>query len=237
MRKNGTPCEIHVDLPCKVSVKARGYWSGGMQATELLGYLGALLTLATFSMKTMVHLRVAGIAANIAFVAYGALGSVHPVLLLHLVLLPLNAWRLQQLLRLTREIREASAHGLSVDWLKPYTRCKSVRTGQTLFRRGDAATDVLFVLSGQFRAVEADVPLSKGDVFGELGLISRERRRTQTVVCEQDGVLLQITYDEVRQLYFQNPKFGFFFLELVAERLMRDANRSSEDRASKLRVA
>ena len=36
----------------------------------------------------------------------------------------------------------------------------------------------------------------------------------QTVVCEQDGALLQITYDEVRQLYFQNPKFGFFFLEL-----------------------
>jgi hypothetical protein len=26
-------------------------------------------------------------------------------------------------------------------------------------------------------------------------------------------------------MYFQNPRFGFFFLELVAERLMRDANR------------
>ena len=25
-------------------------------------------------------------------------------------------------------------------------------------------------------------------------------------------------------MYFQNPRFGFFFLELVAERLMRDAN-------------
>ena len=34
-----------------------------------------------------------------------------------------------------------------------------------------------------------------------------------------------MNYDEVRQMYFQNPRFGFFFLELVAERLMRDANR------------
>ena len=208
-----------------------------MRPIELLGYLGALLTLATFSMKTMMHLRMAGIAANIAFVAYGALGTVYPVLLLHLVLLPLNAWRLQQLLRLTREIREASMHGLSVDWLKPYTRYKSVRSGQTLFRRGDIATEVLFVLNGRFRAVEADVPLAKGEVFGELGLITRDHRRTQTVVCEQDGALLQITYDEVRQLYFQNPKFGFFFLQLAAERLMRDANHSGEDRAGKLRAA
>ena len=47
----------------------------------------------------------------------------------------------------------------------------------------------------------------------------------QTVVCEQAGSLLQINYDEVRQMYFQNPRFGFFFLELVAERLLRDANR------------
>ena len=208
-----------------------------MQAIEWLGYLGALLTLATFSMKTMMHLRIAGIAANVAFVSYGALGSVYPVLLLHLVLLPLNAWRLHQLLRLTREIREASLHGLSVDWLKPYTRYRAVRAGQTLFRRGDAATEVLFVLNGHFRAVEADVPLHKGEVFGELGLIARDQRRTQTVVCEQDGALLQITYDEVRQLYFQNPKFGFFFLQLAAERLMRDANRVGEARSSGLRAA
>jgi CRP/FNR family transcriptional regulator, cyclic AMP receptor protein len=205
--------------------------------TEQLGYLGASLTLATFSMKTMLHLRIAGIAANFAFVTYGALGSVYPVLLLHLVLLPLNAWRLHQLLRLTREIRDASAHGLSVDWLKPFTRYRSVRAGQTVFHRGDVATEVLFVLNGRFRAVEADVPLAKGEVFGELGLISRDHRRTQTIVCEQDGALLRITYDEVRQLYFQNPKFGFFFLQLAAERLIRDANRSSEGCASNLRPA
>jgi CRP/FNR family transcriptional regulator, cyclic AMP receptor protein len=226
-----------VDLPCRSAAKAGQSWSRGMQVIELLGYLGALLTLATFSMKTMLHLRIAGIVANFAFVAYGALGSVYPVLLLHLVLLPLNAWRLHQLLRLTREIREASAHGLSVDWLKPYTRCKAVHAGQMLFRRGDVASEVLFVLNGRFRAVEADVVLARGEVFGELGLISRDHRRTQTVVCEQDGALLQITYDEVRQLYFQNPKFGFFFLQLAAERLQRDANRASEDRASKLRAA
>jgi CRP/FNR family transcriptional regulator, cyclic AMP receptor protein len=126
---------------------------------------------------------------------------------------------------MTRQIKATSASRLSMEWLKPFSRRKDAQAGETLFRKGDAATEILFVLSGRFRAVEADVVLEQGEVIGELGLITKEHKRTQTVVCEQAGSLLQINYDEVRQMYFQNPRFGFFFLELVAERLMRDANR------------
>ena len=203
-----------------------------MQWIETFGYLGALLTLATFSMKTMLHLRIAGIAANLAFIGYGVLGHVHPVLLLHLTLLPLNLWRLRQLLRMTRQLRALAPSRLSIDWLKPFSRSRATGAGETLFRRGDAAAELAFVLSGRFRALEADVVLEAGDVIGELGLISREHRRTQTVVCEQAGALLLLSYDEVRQMYYQNPRFGFFFLELVAERLMRDAGRATPDAAA-----
>lgn len=202
-----------------------------MHALEMFGYLGALLTLATFSMKTMLRLRLVGIAANGAFIAYGVVGAVYPVLLLHLTLLPLNLWRLRQLRRLTRRIDEASAGGLSVDWLRPYSRSSHVRAGERLFVKGDPASEVLFVLSGRFRAVEADVALGPGEVFGELGLITKGHRRTQTVVCETEGELLRITYDEVRQMYFQNPAFGFYFLELAAERLTRDAQRAASVQA------
>jgi len=196
-----------------------------MQWIEAFGYLGALMTLATFSMKTMLHLRMVGIAANLAFITYGVLDHVYPVLLLHMTLLPLNVWRLWQLLRLTRQIRAISASRLSMEWLKPFSRRKDAQAGETLFRKGDAAAEILFVLDGRFRALEADVVLEQGEVIGELGLITKEHTRTQTVICEHAGSLLQINYDEVRQMYFQNPKFGFFFLELVAERLVRDANR------------
>jgi CRP/FNR family transcriptional regulator, cyclic AMP receptor protein len=196
-----------------------------MQWIEAFGYLGALMTLATFSMKTMLHLRMVGIVANLAFITYGVLDHVYPVLLLHMTLLPLNVWRLWQLLQITRQIKVISVSRLSMEWLKPFSRRKDAQAGETLFRKGDAATEILFVLSGRFRAVEADVVLEQGEVIGELGLIAKERKRTQTVVCEHAGSLLQINYDEVRQMYFQNPRFGFFFLELVAERLMRDANR------------
>jgi CRP-like cAMP-binding protein len=114
-----------------------------------------------------------------------------------------------------------------MEWLKPFSRSKAVSAGEVMFRKGDPAGEILFVLGGSFRAVEAGVTLEKGDLIGELGLITKGHTRTQTVVCEQDGALLLLTYDEVRQMYYQNPRFGFFLLELVAERLMRDAERTA----------
>ena len=165
----------------------------------------------------------------------GVLGHVYPVMLLHIALLPLNLWRLNQLLQLTRLIENASAASPSLDWLKPFSRRKAAKAGDVLFRLGDPAVELLFILSGQFRAIEADIALRPGDVIGELGLITKGQKRTQTVVCEEDGLLLLLTYDEVRQMYFQNPRFGFFLLKLVAERLIRDRDRTANDLSKQTR--
>ena len=79
-----------------------------MHWVEILGYFGALLTLATYSMKRMSSLRVIGICANCVFVAYGLLAPVYPQLLLHGVLLPINAFRLREMLQLVAKVRTAS---------------------------------------------------------------------------------------------------------------------------------
>ena len=70
-----------------------------MNATELLGYLASLLVLATFSMPGMVSLRVLAIASNLAFIGYAVLAGLHPVLVLHALLLPMNVWRLAEAAR------------------------------------------------------------------------------------------------------------------------------------------
>jgi hypothetical protein len=44
-----------------------------------------------------------------------------------------------------------------------------------------------------------------------------------TVVCP--GVVLTITYDEVEELYFQNPTYGFYFQRLATEHLLRNMTR------------
>jgi hypothetical protein len=62
-----------------------------------VGFGAAGLVLATFCMRSMSALRWLAIASNVAFIAYGYLGGLAPVLLLHTLLLPLNICRLAQL--------------------------------------------------------------------------------------------------------------------------------------------
>ena len=68
-----------------------------MNAFEPIGYLASMLVLATFCMRDMVALRAVAIASNAAFIAYGAMADIGPVLLLHVLLLPVNVLRLAQL--------------------------------------------------------------------------------------------------------------------------------------------
>lgn len=70
-----------------------------MNACEPLGYLASLLVLATFCMRGMVALRVVAIASNVAFIGYAALAGIDPVLMLHALLLPMNAFRLAEAVR------------------------------------------------------------------------------------------------------------------------------------------
>ena len=62
-----------------------------------VGFGAAGLVLATFCMSSMSSLRWIAIASNVAFIAYGYLGELAPVLLLHALLLPVNIYRLAQL--------------------------------------------------------------------------------------------------------------------------------------------
>ncbi len=67
-----------------------------MTTIESIGYLASALVLTTFCMRDMVTLRWVALASNLAFIAYSALADVGPVLVLHLLLLPVNAVRLAQ---------------------------------------------------------------------------------------------------------------------------------------------
>jgi CRP/FNR family transcriptional regulator, cyclic AMP receptor protein len=201
---------------------------------EALGYAGAIFVLVTHSMKTMIPLRIMGIGTNCIMLAYGVLGSIYPTILLHAVLLPLNAIRLYQMVQLVRKVRLASQGNLSLDWLKPFMSKRHARAGETLFRKGEAAEYLFFPVSGRFRLKEIGVELQPGQAVGELGFVAPDSRRTQTVECVEAGDILTISYDKIRQIYFQNPEFGFYFLNLTTSRLFQDVSRL-ENELSRLR--
>jgi CRP/FNR family cyclic AMP-dependent transcriptional regulator len=194
----------------------------GAQWSQVPGYIGAAFVLASLLSKTMIPLRALAIAGNFCFIGYYYIHMQYPTLLLQIVLLPLNAWRLQQMIKLVKRVRTAASGDNTMNWLKPYMRRRHCRAGQFLFRAGDVADRTYYIVSGRFRVTEIDVVLLPGDLVGELGLLAPGGRRGQSLECVADGDLLSIGYDQVQELYFQNPDFGFYFLRLATGRLFQN---------------
>ena len=67
-----------------------------LSVSDFLGYAAAGLVLATFSLRSMAGLRSAAIASNVMFIAYAISADLIPILILHVLLLPLNTWRLHE---------------------------------------------------------------------------------------------------------------------------------------------
>jgi hypothetical protein len=85
--------------------------------------------LAAFGMKDMVSLRIVAICSNIAFIAYGIMLNLPPVLMLHVILLPLNGWRLMEALKQRspmagrsyvplRPVADVAAASLDLSWIQ-----------------------------------------------------------------------------------------------------------------------
>jgi hypothetical protein len=189
---------------------------------QIFGYLGALFFIGTSSMKTMIPLRALGIAGSLCFIAWGWLEHLWPTVFLHVVLVPLNTVRLVQMVKLTRRVRAAAEGSADMEWLKPFMTRRRVRAGAVLFELGAVADAMFFIVTGRFRLVESGIELPQGEVVGELGLLAPDNRRTQTMECVGDGEVLVISYEQVRELYYQNPEFGFWLLRLSTGRLFHN---------------
>jgi CRP/FNR family transcriptional regulator, cyclic AMP receptor protein len=186
---------------------------------EIPGYLGALLIVASFLVRTMIPLRALSAGSNLCIIAYAYLDGQYPTLALNAVLLPLNILRMVQMMRLVRRVRSASYGSKAMEWLKPYMTRRHCSSGKLLFRKGDAADTLFYIVSGSFRIPELRKYIKPGEFVGELGLLAPDGLRTQSLECVVKGDLLAIRYDQVYELFFQNPDFGFYFMQLASARL------------------
>jgi hypothetical protein len=190
-----------------------------------LGLVAAALYFTSYSMKSMLPLRALAVASNVFFIAYGIVQSALPELVLHSVLLPLNARRMWEIQKLSREIARATQDSPVSKWLLPHMTRRAFKAGEVLYRKGELADEVGYIASGQVKLEEHDQILGPGELIGEIGLFSPEKRRTQSIICETDGELYRMTGEMIYRLYYQNPKLGFYFMRLIVERLLRDVKR------------
>lgn len=191
---------------------------------QLLAWIASGLVFASFFMKTILPLRMLAIAGNVAFILFALAGIRHgifdkvlPVLVLHLSLLPLNLIRLREIRATLRGVREATSGEASLASLIPYMQLERKARGEVIFRKGDPASRVYLLRSGTVTLPEiSDKRIVAGEMFGEIGVFSGQAVRTLTAVCAEDCELYSITKERVVELFYLEPRFGFYMARMLA---------------------
>lgn len=193
---------------------------------NMFALVGATFFVATLLTQTMVPLRVANMIGCVFFAIFGALTGAITTFLLYLLMVPINAYRLHQMLALVKKARTATQGDMSMEWLKPFMTQRKYRKGEILMKKGDVANEMLLTVTGRFRVIEINVDVPPGRLMGELGFLTPDNRRTATIECIEDGHVLTITYEKLLEIYFQNPQFGYYFLVLTSQRLLENLARA-----------
>jgi hypothetical protein len=185
---------------------------------DFIGYIASALVALSFFSKMMIPLRIFALCSNFFFIAYGALTGSYPILFLHIFLLPTNTVRLVQIVRLNKKVKESATGECSIKCLVPFMTLKKYAKGELLFRKGDRSDRMFYISKGTVRLEEIDKTEGPGAVLGEFGVFSPVKERTLTAVCQEDCEIESISDDKILQIFYQNPRFGYFIIRLVISR-------------------
>jgi CRP/FNR family transcriptional regulator, cyclic AMP receptor protein len=195
--------------------------------------VAALLVIVSAFVRTMIPLRWLAVGSNVGFIVYGLVHPAPLMVALHAVLLPVNAMRVWQMIRLTRRVAASTADAQQMQiWLRPYMRSKRHAAGDVLFERGAPADRLYFLAEGSVELPEVGRRLQAGQMFGEIAFFAPDRKRTSTARCVTPCRVLRIDEATLKQLYYQNPEFGFELVRLVAARLSEDVRRLEQQLAT-----
>src|SRR5471030_403324 len=118
-------------------------------------FFASIFVVATLSMRTMIPLRVFGILTNIILIVSAIPTHNYATLVLHSVLLPLNSYRLHQMLQLLRDVKKSVNSDLSMEWLKPFMTERKCAAGEVLFYKDEKAESMFYIVSGRYNVEHA----------------------------------------------------------------------------------
>jgi hypothetical protein len=188
----------------------------------LLGYAASASVLLTFCMTTMMPLRIVALVSNVLFATFGGLAEIYPVMVLHLVLFPVNVIRLMQIRRLVKSMSAVPDGELSIDVLIPFMTSRAFHAGDALTRQGDPADRMFYLVKGEVEVQGIGKRLGAGSVVGEIGVFARNHTRMATVVCLTDCEAFELKESKAKEIYFQNPAFGYAVLQIIIARLLEN---------------
>lgn len=135
---------------------------------------------------------------------------------------------------------EAGVDENGFQWPISFMSREDFRRGEFLFRVGDPAEKLFFIVKGLIRLPELNRVMKPGQVIGELGIFSPGKQRTASALAEQDVQVYALGSDEVRRLFTHDPGLAINLIEISVKRLTEHVKAEVEARErinAELRIA
>lgn len=192
---------------------------------EAIGWLASILTIATYAMNTMMALRILAILSSLAFLIYTIALQLWPLLVMELILLPINCYRLWEIKTLRGRLNVVgSAANSDFSVIKAYGKKRRIKAGTLIFSQGDSVDQLYFVGSGKVLIEEFGTEVVAGDIFGEIAFFTDARTRTATARCIEDAQVYEIDEKRFMRLQFEDPSFGLSVMRTVTRRLAKSGS-------------
>lgn len=193
----------------------------GFDWIEALGWIATMATIATYAMNTMMPLRILALTSSVIFMAYAIALQLWPLMVMELFLIPINSYRLWQIVCLRGRLRQALETDESdFSIIKTYGRARRIEAGEVIFNRGDPVDRLYYIGSGRVLIEEAGVEVSAGDIFGEIAFFTDAGTRTATARCVEDVQVYELDEKSFMRLQFEDPSFGLSIMRTVTRRLV-----------------
>lgn len=196
---------------------------------EAVGWLAAALKVATFSMKSMIPLRIVAMASSVCFIIYSGVFQIWPLLAIELVLLPINAYRLYGIIavrRLVTHMTDESEPDFSA--AMAYGKKRVIQAGNVIFKKGDPVDSLYYLAEGRVEIEDQNVIVDAGKIFGEMAFFNKSEARSATVRCLEDTVVYELNEKRFSRLEYEDPKFAMAVMRTVTKRLVANAAHTQE---------
>ncbi len=191
---------------------------------EAVGWLAVLLKLATFSMNSMIWLRILVILSSVCFIIYSALFQIWPLLAIEVILLSMNAYRLYELIALRRLVTHMTDESeADFSAAMAYGKKREIQSGDVLFEKGDPVDSLYYLAEGLVEIEGQNVTVPAGNLFGEMAFFNSSAERMATVRCVEDTVVYELNEKRFTRLQYEDPQFAMAVMRLVTKRLVANA--------------
>lgn len=190
-----------------------------MEFVELIGFAASALVFLTFCMQTLLPLRLIATASNLLFIAYEWIAGLAPIMILHMLLLPVNIWRLVQQLQMRNRLKQSLADQTDISLLVPFMTLEAYKDGAVLFNEGEPADRLLLIIQGEVIVDGVGGVLGKGTILGEMGLFSGKGRRTATISAVGSVSAGWINRATVIKIFRDHPDFALALTRMMVTRL------------------